>query len=166
MNVKTNDNKIVLKDLPIVQWLFGLVFSMAGLQVVLQSLISAGGPSIFGVLFGSVFVFAGYQAGLSALYQRITVDRWLKKVTIRKIGFWCLEKTEYSAADIEKFYCETETDSENSKSYTICLSLKSGRSLVLGTTFKSKAECQTVIKTAQDYLEQISFPNQYQPKYL
>jgi len=166
MKVKTDDNKIVLKNLPLVQWLAGLVFSIAGLQVVLQSLLTGAGASIFGVLFGLVFVFAGYQAGLSALYQRITIDRWLKRVTVKKIGLWSLEKTEYSAADIEKFYTETETDSENSKSYTICLSLKAGQSVVLGTAFQSKAECESVIKTAQSFLEQVSFPNQYQPKYL
>jgi len=163
MKVKSDDNKIVLTDLPIVQWLFGLVFSGAGLQILLPSLFSASGFSIFGALFGAVFVFAGYQAGLSAVYQKITIDRWLKKVVVKKIGLRHFGKTEYPADDIENFYSETETDSENSNSHTICISLKGGQSLVLGTAFRSKAECEAVIKTARTFLEQIDFSGKFQP---
>jgi len=163
MKVKTDENKIVMSDLPLERWLFGLVFSIAGLNVVLPSLFEG---NWFGALFGSVFVVAGYVGGLSAPYQRILIDRWQKNITIRKIGLLVFQKTEYRSDEIEKIYSEAHTDSDNDKSYTICCTLKSGQSMVLGTPFGSKAECETIIKTAETFLKQMSFPERYQPEYL
>lgn len=166
MKVKIDDNRIILTDSPYLRWLFGLLFALAGLQVLIPSLLMLSWSGVFTALFGLVFVLAGYQAGLSALYQKITIDRWLKKITVRKIGLTHFSKAEYSTDEIEKFHSLTETDSENSTSHGIWLSFKNGQSLILGTTFSSKAECETIINAAQEFFKQIEFPDGYQPKYL
>lgn len=163
MKIKTDEHKIVLTDLPLTAWLFGLVFAIVGLQLLIPSLLSG---NILGILIGVLFAFGGSQTGLLKPYERITIDRWLKTITVRKIGLLNFGKTEYAAGDIEKIYSETETDSEDAKSYTICLSLTGGQSLVIGGPFQSKAECETVIKTAETFFRQQTFPDRYQPKYL
>lgn len=166
MKVKTDDNKIILTDLPIVEWLSGLVFLLGGLSVVIPGLLSLSWSGAFAALFGSIFVFTGYQIGVCTLYRKITIDRQLKTITVKKIGLRHSSEDEYTASEIKKIYSETDSDSEDTKYYAICLALNDGETVVLGTTFRSKAECEAVISTTREYFKQVKFSEFYQPKYL
>jgi hypothetical protein len=137
-----------------------------GLTMLFSSLFPDPNINLFGLLFALTFSLIGYKIFFSAKYQKILIDRWLKTVTVLKYGLFNWEKCIYPASDINKFYCGTEADSDDNQYYTICMTLKAGQSLILGGTFDSKAECETIIKTTKTYLKERKAPQQGQLKYL
>jgi hypothetical protein len=165
MKIKTDDDKIVITNIPIMQWMIGLLCTAIGLQVMLSGLLAVAGFNL-NILMGLILIYMGYKSGLSATYQKILIDRMLKSVTVKRIGLRLKINETYSADEIEKIYSESQTDSEDITTYTICMTLKNGQSLVLSSPFPSKAECETIIKTAQAFLQQTVFPDKYHPNYI
>ncbi|MEP6902979.1 MAG: hypothetical protein ABJA66_14600 [Actinomycetota bacterium] len=166
MNIKTDEDKIVIRDIPIIQWLIGLFFTVVGIKVLLSGLLAAAGFNFTYILIGLFAAYMGYTRGLSGVYLKVSIDRLLRSVTVKRIGLRQKIDEMYSADEIEKIYSESETSSEDITTYTICMTLKNGQSMVLGGQLSSKAECETIIKTAQAFLEQTVFPDKYHPNYL
>jgi len=164
IKAKVEPDKITLTDFPFVSWAMGLGFGLTGCAIIVSCLIEPPGFStLLLILFGSVFAYSGYQLLSSAVYQKIVIDRFLKTVSVKKIGIHHFSTTEYTASDIENFYSEEDHTHKHSILNTICMKLKDGTSMILGTGFNHKAECQTIINTAHEFLEQKDFSD-HQPQ--
>lgn len=166
MKIKTDEDKIVITEIPVAQWLIGSVFALIGLKLIFAGLLAAAGFNLTYLLMGLFISYTCYKHMLSGAYQKVSINRLLKTLTIKKIGLRRKIDETYSADEIEKIYSEAQTDSEDITTYTICLTLKNGQAMVLSSPFSSKAECETVIKTAQNFLEQTVFADKYHPNYL
>jgi hypothetical protein len=165
MQVKTDDDRIVLTSVPFIQWLVGLIFFGIGLQLLIGLLLIGQSFNPVALVGGAIFGLVGLKL-ISAPYQKITIHRLLKTLTVKKIGLLNFGQVEYEADEIKKFYIESEIDSDKDEFHTIWLTLKSGQSLKLGTHFRSRSECETALDTIKRIYKPVRFPDQYEPKYL
>jgi hypothetical protein len=166
MKIKTDEDKIEITEIPVGNWVIGLVFTAIGLKLLFAGLLAAAGFNLTYILMGLFISYTCFKYQLSSNYQKVSINRLLKTLTIKRIGLRRKIDETYSADEIEKLYSEEQKDSEDNTTYTICMTLKNGQSMVLSSPFSSKAECETVIKTAQNFLQQTVFADKYHPNYL